>query len=80
MVQIILNTDETKYGGQGLIEEGQYLRRTINRRVDGLRNCLEVSLPSRTAQVELHPLFREAYETPYMDCEHPTIFHSFDSF
>ncbi|CBI26672.3 1,4-alpha-glucan-branching enzyme 3, chloroplastic/amyloplastic [Vitis vinifera] len=49
--QIILNTDETKYGGQGLIEEGQYLRRTINRRVDGLRNCLEVSLPSRTAQV-----------------------------
>ena len=32
MVQIILNTDETKYGGQGLIEEGQYLQRTINRR------------------------------------------------
>ncbi|RVW79921.1 1,4-alpha-glucan-branching enzyme 3, chloroplastic/amyloplastic [Vitis vinifera] len=46
----ILNTDETKYGGQGLIEEGQYLRRNINRRVDGLRNCLEVPLPSRTAQ------------------------------
>ena len=32
MVQIILNTDETKYGGQGLIEEGQYLQITINRR------------------------------------------------
>lgn len=32
MLQMILNTDDTKYGGQGLIEEGQYLQRTINRR------------------------------------------------
>ncbi|XP_024923530.2 1,4-alpha-glucan-branching enzyme 3, chloroplastic/amyloplastic isoform X3 [Ziziphus jujuba] len=49
--QLILNSDEIKYGGQGLIEDNQYLRRTISRRVDGLRNCLEVPLPSRTAQV-----------------------------
>ncbi|KAJ9182628.1 hypothetical protein P3X46_006602 [Hevea brasiliensis] len=49
--QIILNTDEKKYGGHGLIKVDQYLQRTINKRVDGLRNCLEVSLPCRTAQV-----------------------------
>ncbi|GMY31174.1 1,4-alpha-glucan-branching enzyme 3, chloroplastic/amyloplastic-like [Fagus crenata] len=49
--QVVLNTDETKYGGQGLIKDNQYLRRTMSKRVDGLRNCLEVSLPKRTAQV-----------------------------
>ncbi|KAE9598487.1 putative 1,4-alpha-glucan branching enzyme [Lupinus albus] len=49
--QIILNTDEIKYGGQGSINEDQYLQRTVSRRVDGLRTCLEVPLPSRTAQV-----------------------------
>ncbi|GLT57511.1 hypothetical protein SLA2020_304790 [Shorea laevis] len=49
--QVILNTDERKYGGQGLIKEDQYIQRSISRRVDGLRNCLEVPLPSRTAQV-----------------------------
>ncbi|XP_028801640.1 1,4-alpha-glucan-branching enzyme 3, chloroplastic/amyloplastic isoform X2 [Neltuma alba] len=49
--QIILNTDEVKYGGQGCIKEDQYIHKTISRRVDGLRNCLEVPLPSRTAQV-----------------------------
>ncbi|XP_056163933.1 1,4-alpha-glucan-branching enzyme 3, chloroplastic/amyloplastic isoform X2 [Syzygium oleosum] len=49
--QAILNTDEKDYGGQGLIEESQYLQRTISRRADGLRNCLEVPVPSRTAQV-----------------------------
>ncbi|XVF03810.1 hypothetical protein REPUB_Repub05bG0025000 [Reevesia pubescens] len=49
--QIIVNTDERKYGGQGFIKEEQYLQRTISRRVDGLRNCIEVPLPSRTAQV-----------------------------
>ncbi|KAH9651982.1 SBE3 [Citrus sinensis] len=49
--QIILNTDESKFGGQGLIKEHQYLQRTISKRVDGLRNCIEVPLPSRTAQV-----------------------------
>ncbi|CAL0310898.1 unnamed protein product [Lupinus luteus] len=49
--QIILNTDEIKYGGRGSIKEDQYLQRTVNRRVDGLRTCLEVPLPSRTAQV-----------------------------
>ncbi|KAJ8766538.1 hypothetical protein K2173_023785 [Erythroxylum novogranatense] len=48
--QIILNTDEKKYGGQGHVEANQYLQRTINKRVDGLGNCLEVPLPSRTAQ------------------------------
>nr|KYP52182.1 1,4-alpha-glucan-branching enzyme [Cajanus cajan] len=50
--QIILNTDEIKYGGQGSLKEDQYFQKTISRRVDGPRNCLEVSLPSRTAQVD----------------------------
>ncbi|GAB2277765.1 1,4-alpha-glucan-branching enzyme 3, chloroplastic/amyloplastic [Dionaea muscipula] len=49
--RIILNTDERKYGGQGIIPTEKYLRRTSGKRVDGLRNCLEVPLPSRTAQV-----------------------------
>ncbi|XP_022716864.1 1,4-alpha-glucan-branching enzyme 3, chloroplastic/amyloplastic isoform X2 [Durio zibethinus] len=49
--QVIMNTDERKYGGEGLIKDEQCLQRTISRRVDGLRNCIEVSLPSRTAQL-----------------------------
>ncbi|XP_057428803.1 1,4-alpha-glucan-branching enzyme 3, chloroplastic/amyloplastic [Lotus japonicus] len=49
--QIILNTDDIKYAGQGSLKEDQYYKKTISRRVDGLRNCLVVSLPSRTAQV-----------------------------
>ncbi|GAB2258619.1 hypothetical protein Droror1_Dr00014779 [Drosera rotundifolia] len=49
--QIILNTDEKKYGGQGIIPTNQYICRTTTKRVDGLRNCLVVPLPSRTAQV-----------------------------
>ncbi|XP_038996187.1 1,4-alpha-glucan-branching enzyme 3, chloroplastic/amyloplastic [Hibiscus syriacus] len=49
--QVILNTDEIRYGGQGIIKEEQYLQRTVSRRVDGLRNCIEVPLPSGTAQV-----------------------------
>lgn len=49
--QVILNTDEEKYGGQALIPKKQYTQRTITKRIDSMRNCLEVSLPSRTAQV-----------------------------
>lgn len=49
--QLILNTDEIKYAGQGILKEDQYFQRTISRRVDGHRNCIEVQLPSRTAQV-----------------------------
>ncbi|CAK8565634.1 unnamed protein product [Lathyrus sativus] len=49
--ELILNTDEIKYGGQGILKENQYFQRTISRRVDGHRNCIEVQLPSRTAQV-----------------------------
>ncbi|KAI4306123.1 hypothetical protein L6164_029430 [Bauhinia variegata] len=49
--QVILNTDEIKYGGKGCLKENQYIQRTVRRRVDGLQNCLEVPLPSRTAQV-----------------------------
>ncbi|KAL8127331.1 1,4-alpha-glucan-branching enzyme 3, chloroplastic/amyloplastic [Apium graveolens] len=49
--QVILNTDEKLYGGEGLIGHDKYLQKTIGKRVDGLRNCLEVSLPRRTAQV-----------------------------
>ncbi|MBA0693265.1 hypothetical protein Goari_010759 [Gossypium aridum] len=51
VLQVILNTDERRYGGQGIVKEEQYLQRTISKRVNGLRNCIEVSLPSRTAQV-----------------------------
>ncbi|CAI9773428.1 unnamed protein product [Fraxinus pennsylvanica] len=49
--QIVMNTDEKMYGGQGLIGHDQYVQRTISRRIDGVRFCLEVPLPSRTAQV-----------------------------
>ncbi|XP_045826979.1 1,4-alpha-glucan-branching enzyme 3, chloroplastic/amyloplastic-like [Trifolium pratense] len=49
--QLILNTDEIKYAGQGILKEDQYFQRTISRRVDGHRNCIELQLPSRTAQV-----------------------------
>lgn len=49
--QIILNTDEEIYGGQGLIDRDQYAQRTISRRIDGARLCLDVPVPSRTAQV-----------------------------
>ncbi|XP_024960651.1 1,4-alpha-glucan-branching enzyme 3, chloroplastic/amyloplastic [Cynara cardunculus var. scolymus] len=49
--QVILNTDERKYSGQGLIEQDQYVRKTMSRRVDGMRNCLEIPLPSRSGQV-----------------------------
>ncbi|CAM8990691.1 unnamed protein product [Rhodiola kirilowii] len=49
--QILLNTDDLKYGGQGKIKDNQDIQRTITRRIDGQRSCLEVCLPSRTAQV-----------------------------
>ncbi|KAL3644109.1 1,4-alpha-glucan-branching enzyme 3, chloroplastic/amyloplastic [Castilleja foliolosa] len=49
--QIALNTDEDIYGGRGLIGKDQYTQRTISRRTDGARFCLELPLPSRTAQV-----------------------------
>ncbi|KAL6975262.1 1,4-alpha-glucan-branching enzyme 3, chloroplastic/amyloplastic [Sarracenia purpurea var. burkii] len=49
--QVILNTDEKKYGGQALIGQNQYTRRTISKRMDDLRNCLEVPLPNQSAQV-----------------------------
>ncbi|KAL6205461.1 hypothetical protein ACLB2K_022720 [Fragaria x ananassa] len=49
--QLVLNTDERKYGGQGLMKDDQYSRTTTSQRTDGLRNSLEVPLPSRTAQV-----------------------------
>ncbi|KAG0453891.1 hypothetical protein HPP92_025195 [Vanilla planifolia] len=49
--QIILNTDEGKYGGHGMLRGEQYLQRTLNKRVDGHRNCLALTLPRRSAQV-----------------------------
>ncbi|GJN34738.1 hypothetical protein PR202_gb23429 [Eleusine coracana subsp. coracana] len=49
--QLILNTDETKYGGCGELKSSQYMRRTSDKRVDGCRNCLELTLPCRSAQV-----------------------------
>ncbi|KAK1298114.1 hypothetical protein QJS10_CPB14g00584 [Acorus calamus] len=49
--QLILNTDEIHYGGQGRIRCDQYYQKTTNKRVDGMWNSLEVPLPSRSAQV-----------------------------
>ncbi|CAL1354143.1 unnamed protein product [Linum trigynum] len=49
--QIILNTDDEKYGGEGLIDAGKYLQRTVVGRVDGCRYCLQLQLPSRSGQV-----------------------------
>uniref|UniRef100_A0A0D9WR34 1,4-alpha-glucan branching enzyme n=1 Tax=Leersia perrieri TaxID=77586 RepID=A0A0D9WR34_9ORYZ len=49
--QLILNTDETKYGGRGELKNNQYMRRTSDNRVGGCRNSLELTLPSRSAQV-----------------------------
>ncbi|XP_051133984.1 1,4-alpha-glucan-branching enzyme 3, chloroplastic/amyloplastic isoform X2 [Andrographis paniculata] len=49
--KIILNTDEEIYGGEALIHQDQYTQQTISRRMDGARYCLELPLPSRTAQV-----------------------------
>ncbi|KAF5207777.1 1,4-alpha-glucan-branching enzyme 3, chloroplastic/amyloplastic-like [Thalictrum thalictroides] len=48
---VILNTDEIKYGGQGNLQHEKYVQRTISKRVDGFRNCLKMTLPSRSAQV-----------------------------
>lgn len=32
MIQLILNTDEIKYAGQGILKENQYIQKTISRR------------------------------------------------
>uniref|UniRef100_A0A803LY39 Glycosyl hydrolase family 13 catalytic domain-containing protein n=1 Tax=Chenopodium quinoa TaxID=63459 RepID=A0A803LY39_CHEQI len=48
---IVLNTDEKKYGGRDIVNREQYLQRSIRKRIDGLQDCLQVPLPSRTAQV-----------------------------
>lgn len=32
MAQVILNTDEMKYGGQGCIKEDHYIQKTVGRR------------------------------------------------
>ncbi|KAI8557559.1 hypothetical protein RHMOL_Rhmol04G0020000 [Rhododendron molle] len=53
--QVILNSDEKRYGGQALIEQDQYIRKTVSKRMDGLRNCLEVPLPNRSAQLTHNP-------------------------
>ncbi|XP_048545342.1 1,4-alpha-glucan-branching enzyme 3, chloroplastic/amyloplastic [Triticum urartu] len=49
--QLILNTDETKYGGRGELKSSQYMKKTSDRRADGCRNSLELALASRNAQV-----------------------------
>ncbi|KAH9622869.1 hypothetical protein KSS87_007872 [Heliosperma pusillum] len=49
---IILNSDEKKYGGQGAINTDQNLQRSIRKRIDGLQNCVQLPLPSRTAQTK----------------------------
>ncbi|OMP04391.1 hypothetical protein COLO4_09700 [Corchorus olitorius] len=74
--QAILNTDEIKYGGQGFIKEEQYLQRTISRRVDGQQNCLEVPLPSRTAQVDSNFTSPMNQFFPKVDADRYTYFHA----
>ncbi|XP_020251840.1 1,4-alpha-glucan-branching enzyme 3, chloroplastic/amyloplastic isoform X2 [Asparagus officinalis] len=49
--QVVLNTDEISYGGHGMLKIDQCLHRTSNKRSDGCRNSLEVTLPCRSAQV-----------------------------
>ncbi|XP_020081146.1 1,4-alpha-glucan-branching enzyme 3, chloroplastic/amyloplastic-like isoform X3 [Ananas comosus] len=49
--QIILNTDDTRYGGHGELESHKHLWRTNKKRADGYQNSLEVALPRRSAQV-----------------------------
>ncbi|ERN18385.1 hypothetical protein AMTR_s00055p00224220 [Amborella trichopoda] len=49
--QMILDTDEVNYGGLGILKADQKVQRSIPRRVDGLRNCLEVPVPKQSAQV-----------------------------
>ncbi|KAK9673873.1 hypothetical protein RND81_12G195300 [Saponaria officinalis] len=49
--QMILNSDEEKYSGQGAINADQYFQRSIRKRIDGFQNCLQLPLPSRSAQV-----------------------------
>lgn len=49
--KVILNTDEISYGGHGELKDDQYLQRTSNKRADGYRISLEVTLPRRSAQV-----------------------------
>lgn len=41
--QLVLNTDEIKYGGQGLIKDDQYSRKTISKRL--VLTCLTPRLP-----------------------------------
>ncbi|EPS58649.1 hypothetical protein M569_16165, partial [Genlisea aurea] len=50
--EMILNSDERVYGGEGLVDGDDYILRSVNRKCDGKRFCLELPLlPSRTAQV-----------------------------
>ncbi|XP_039125022.1 1,4-alpha-glucan-branching enzyme 3, chloroplastic/amyloplastic [Dioscorea cayenensis subsp. rotundata] len=48
---VILNTDDVSFGGRGVIQSDQNLKKTSSKRTDGYRNSLEVTLPSRSAQV-----------------------------
>ncbi|KAK6154438.1 hypothetical protein DH2020_008686 [Rehmannia glutinosa] len=68
--QIVLNTDEEIYGGQGLIGRDQYAQRTISRRTDGSRFCLEVPLPSRTAQQCISVIFYSYFQLVFSDSKH----------
>ncbi|XP_072984294.1 1,4-alpha-glucan-branching enzyme 3, chloroplastic/amyloplastic isoform X2 [Typha latifolia] len=49
--QIILNSDDIRYGGRGEIKSGQCVLRTSAKRADGYRNSLGLALPRRSAQV-----------------------------
>ncbi|KAH7682203.1 1,4-alpha-glucan branching enzyme protein [Dioscorea alata] len=48
---VILNTDDVSFGGRGVIQSDQNLKKTCSKRTDGYRNSLELTLPSRSAQV-----------------------------
>ncbi|KAJ3672242.1 hypothetical protein LUZ60_006963 [Juncus effusus] len=49
--ELVLNTDETKYGGDGKLKRDEYIQKTNDKRVDGYRHSLEMNLPCRSAQV-----------------------------
>lgn len=49
--RVLLDTDEISYGGRGEIKTDRYIQRTSNKRSDGFRNSLELTLPRRSAQV-----------------------------
>jgi len=49
--QVLLDSDETLYGGLGHIKSDQALQRTVRKRTDNLPNTLCLFLPKQSSQV-----------------------------